>query len=395
MVLLVSAAVFAVAMHGSVVLRAATIETGAVSDQMEARRVARSAAILAVQGLITRPDAGAEPDPRSPLDADPGTPSGDGAEEDEPIELPPIMRALLGEDADLIEDELTSRNESRELSRRTGDSIRRVGNDLLERVGLPAAPLSFFVDGRAIRLTITDATSGINVNNTDEATLRRLFTAHGLSDTEAEALANQILDWIDQDDFVRPRSLETREHARLGVSPRNGEIPSIDELRYLPAMTPQRFERLERDLTVAGAAGPHLPSASPEVLIAHGFSQRDAGIILRLRQANALNPEQPPLELSPSGRELVSNARLEPSSVLRLTIDVFPPAPPALADTATGTLPDGLEGFDVASLGTPRRFRGIAVVGDRSVEHLALRAEAPAVVQPEEPNPRVTTEQPN
>lgn len=383
LVLLVSAAVFAVTMHGAVILRSATVETGAVGGKMEARRAARSAAILAMQGLIARPDSAAEPDPDSPLDADPSSPPGEAERQDEIPELPPIVRALLGDQADQIAEELEERNESRRLTRSTIGNRRTLGNDLLERVGLPSEPLAFVIDKRPVRISMTDAAGGIDVNTADGRTLRRLFEAHGMSPVEAEALANQILDWIDDDGFVRPRSLEAREYARAGVTPRNNPVPSLDELLYLPAMTPELFRELIRDLSVSTPGGPHLPTASREVLLAHGFSPSDTELIIRTRVSGGIDPGAPPLGLSPSGRALLAEARVAPSPFVRLDIDVYPVLPevgdqPMLED---GMRLSDLDEAVLAGLGNPRRFRAVAIVGDRSVEHLAIRS-APARTEP-------------
>jgi len=394
LVLLASAAVLATAMHGAVVMRASTVETAAVTDRAHTQRLARSAAVLVLRGLLSTVG---EPTVAQ-LDAADRARDRAGAagpdDDDEPtpdeIELPPIIRQLLGEQADELEDELTDRNTSRAAARELAGSRRVLGRELLERVGLPGRPLAFALDARPIRVRLTDATAGLNVNEATADQLVRLLLARGLEPALAESIAHQILDWRDEDDFPRNRGAETDRYARLGVAQRNAPFDSLEELLYLPSMSRELLAALENDLSLSGD-GPHLAAASPAVLFAHGFTERDVAIILQRRAIAPIDADDFKNALSPAGTKLLDRARLRTSSLIRVEVEVFErlarlerttsrtgDATRAGAIARTDPNADTLDvavglRFDERDLVAPRRFVGLAVLGDDGLRDLMLR----------------------
>jgi hypothetical protein len=384
LVLLASSAVLATAMHGGLLLRMATVETAASTAEAEAARAARSAAVLTVAGLVARPGDGAGRG-RSGGGGEGGRSSGRGGaadgddevggEEDE-IELPPIIRQLLGEQADDINDALDERSDERAVARSLSGDRASTAGATLEGVDVPGEPMLVVIEGRPVRVTLRDAAGGLNINAADEGQLYRYFVAIGLSDREASSLSQQILDWIDADSVPRRRGAEADAYARIGVTPRNGAVQSLDELLYLPGMSASLLARCVGDLALSGA-GPHLPSASPAVLLGYGFSPRDAGTIVSMRRSGRLEIESLERVLTEAGQALLDDTRVGPSSLIRVSAEVFAPLPVG---------PDGPRHVEVldeapAGLGDARRFEGLAVLGPRGLRELMMRRASPAATE--------------
>jgi general secretion pathway protein K len=72
----------------------------------------------------------------------------------------------------------------------------------------------------------------VDVNESTDDALRRLFAWQGLPPAPADSLVEALLDWRDPDDVPRPSGAEREWYERQGRSPpRNGRLASVDELR--------------------------------------------------------------------------------------------------------------------------------------------------------------------
>ncbi len=85
------------------------------------------------------------------------------------------------------------------------------------------------------RVCLIDEGSKINLNRTDEATLRRIFTNMGVEEPQGGILVDSILDWIDDDDLHRTNGAESDYY--LSLSPpytaKNGPFDAIEELLWV------------------------------------------------------------------------------------------------------------------------------------------------------------------
>jgi general secretion pathway protein K len=93
------------------------------------------------------------------------------------------------------------------------------------------------------RVCLIDEGSKINLNRTDEATLRRIFTNMGVEEPQGGILVDSILDWIDDDDLHRTNGAESDYY--LSLSPpytaKNGPFDAIEELLWVRGVTPELF----------------------------------------------------------------------------------------------------------------------------------------------------------
>ncbi|MCS6926639.1 MAG: general secretion pathway protein GspK [Candidatus Binatia bacterium] len=90
---------------------------------------------------------------------------------------------------------------------------------------------------------VSDEGGKINLNQADEATLRRTFAHLGLDAKLAEALTDAIQDWRDPDPLVRLHGAETDYYRSLPVpySAKDGLFDTPDELLLVRGVTPALF----------------------------------------------------------------------------------------------------------------------------------------------------------
>jgi general secretion pathway protein K len=157
------------------------------------------------------------------------------------------------------------------------------------------------------QVVAVDLNSRLDVNRADEPALEHLLEAGGVPVDRANALADAVLDWIDADDLHRARGAESDDYARLYLDqrPRNGPLPSLDELLLVRGMTPEilygdrgatpgRFaprtaRGVARWLTVEGTGRINLNTAPPEVLGSlPGFEPDVVAIVLDQRRSGPI-----------------------------------------------------------------------------------------------------------
>ena len=140
----------------------------------------------------------------------------------------------------------------------------------------------------------------VDVNFVADDVLLEMLRKAGLPDDEAEGLRDAILDWRDGDDNPRPRGAETPDYAQLPepLSPRNGKLLSIEELRFVKGVTPELFERfLSRVFTVSGNSPQVSYLLAPPVVLRSlpGITPEGAARIVERRAAD---PPLSPAELA-------------------------------------------------------------------------------------------------
>lgn len=135
---------------------------------------------------------------------------------------------------------------------------------------------------------LEDAGARLNLNKASEADLRRLFTSLRIDASQADRMAQTLLDWRDPDDFRRARGAEKAEYvkARATVLPRNGPFVSLHEMRLVQGVTPELYRRVVPFLTVEGSGRVNLSSAPAEVIESlPGMSPELLALILRARRS--------------------------------------------------------------------------------------------------------------
>jgi general secretion pathway protein K len=122
------------------------------------------------------------------------------------------------------------------------------------------------------RFCLEDEGGKINLNAADEATLRGVFTNHGLDPVRSDTIVDSILDWRDGDDLHRINGAESDYYQSLSqpYTAKNGRFDTVEELLWVRGMTPEIF------YGAAGRAG-----------IGNSFSIDNPSDRLNLRTASA------------------------------------------------------------------------------------------------------------
>lgn len=167
------------------------------------------------------------------------------------------------------------------------------------------------VGGACFRVRLADAGARLNVNVAGEDALRRLFEGVGVDSRRADIAAQSVADWIDADDLHRARGAEREHYDRIGAlrGPRNGPIPSVEELLWVQAVHHEMHARIRPYLTVEGDGRIHV-NAAPEAVLAvlPGVTVESARRIAAARARGTVfeNPYEVAAVLSSTGRAALS-----------------------------------------------------------------------------------------
>ncbi|CAN5904824.1 N/A [soil metagenome] len=169
-----------------------------------------------------------------------------------------------------------------------------------------------------------DAGTRLNLNRATEGDIRRLLSSIPLDASEADRLAQRIMDWRDADSFRRSRGMERDDYLRSGarVLPANSEFSQVTELRDVDGVTVALYARLARYFTVSGTGQVNL-NAAPRVVLASlpGLGDEAIAMILRARQGGRplRSMEELTQRLSAGAREAIAEAGNDLSG--RVTFD--------------------------------------------------------------------------
>lgn len=125
------------------------------------------------------------------------------------------------------------------------------------------------IDDRDVDVAIRDATGLVDLNAAGASLLGELHAATGGAASRQQEIVDAILDWRDPDDLMHLHGAEDDDYsaARFGWTSRDAAFSSVDELRYVIGMTPQRFAALAPYVTVySGQAGLNLEYAPPVLI---------------------------------------------------------------------------------------------------------------------------------
>lgn len=119
---------------------------------------------------------------------------------------------------------------------------------------------------RAVRYAVRDATGMIDVNHAGAESLQAVLAEIGVEPDRQDTIIGALLDWRDSDDRTQLHGAEDADYAALGYgwSARDGALLSVEEVRYLPGMTPVLFDDLAPFLTIySGRSDVNLEFAAP------------------------------------------------------------------------------------------------------------------------------------
>jgi type II secretory pathway component PulK len=329
-VLIAAAAVFALAMRAAVVSRGTTIEAHTLERVAQTEREAHAAVVLALRGLIpTNGREGLDNARRASGGGGLGEPSDEPEEDDDgPPELPPELIELLDGMLDEVEEERERQAEEQRRAQRAArdrginSSSAVSAFDVIGELGFPEEPLSVRLETRDYAITLSDAGAVIDINRADERQLTAYFRALEMNAFDAMVLAQQVLDWIDEDDQPREQGAERSAYVGRGVTPRNDAVTSLDELRFVPAMTDEVFAHVRRDFSTAARSRIHAGSASRAVLMSlPGMNADIAERIVRARRSGELTADALDRMIPATMDELRAKLTLGASSLIRAEVE--------------------------------------------------------------------------
>lgn len=148
-------------------------------------------------------------------------------------------------------------------------------------------------------LSVRPTGVGLSVNDASSEELHALFAAAGLMSAAADSLSAAILDWRDSDDALRPAGAERGWYVAAGrVSPRNGDIESLDELAMVRGLESRPdlvalFSVARDRIFISRAPLPvltTLPGMSPSIIALIGQRRRAGDFALDLQTLAAAAP---------------------------------------------------------------------------------------------------------
>jgi general secretion pathway protein K len=125
---------------------------------------------------------------------------------------------------------------------------------------------------------LQDEESKMNLNSvTTPVILARLFQyGAGLSREDAYAIASSLLDWRDEDDYIRPGGAEDDYYQSLDppYRPKNNDLGSLDELLWIKGINHSLLDKMLPYVTLHSSGTINLNTVSPVVLQSLGLGPR-------------------------------------------------------------------------------------------------------------------------
>lgn len=199
--------------------------------------------------------------------------------------------------------------------------------DTLDQVWSRPVPPIELGEGTVL-VTVEDEERKINLNSLilpngnapDEqrlAVFRKLLTILDIDPSIADA----VIDWLDNDDTPRVGGAESSFYLSLPYPYRakNDLFDTLDELRLVRGMTPERFEKLKTFLTIHSSGKVNINTAPKEILMAlsAGRDAADAGEIgaatatqvIEFRKDNPFREPRDIGNVNPSLKDLYDRTR--------------------------------------------------------------------------------------
>jgi general secretion pathway protein K len=125
------------------------------------------------------------------------------------------------------------------------------------------------VDDTIVTLAVRSATGLVDLNAAPADLLDAALTAAGIADTQRRSVVDAILDWRDGDDLRHLDGVEDQDYIAAGLpwTSRDGAIAAVDELRYVPGIGQNEFERLAPLVTVYSESSGVDIELAPPILV--------------------------------------------------------------------------------------------------------------------------------
>jgi general secretion pathway protein K len=170
---------------------------------------------------------------------------------------------------------------------------------------------SLELDGASVEVALFDEQGKIDLNKADPQLLVGMFESVGLSEREALAQADAILDWRDEDELLRPAGAEEAQYRAAGLlGPANRRFEQMEELRQVLGMSEVLYQQVLPMLTLFSNKAEVNPMVAPrEVLLAlPGIRPESIDSYIEERRRKYALGERPPLLTGVDPRLLAPNA---------------------------------------------------------------------------------------
>lgn len=137
-----------------------------------------------------------------------------------------------------------------------------------------------------IKIKIQDNAGLINAHYPDKDRLVSLLNSYTNNLIESQTIFEQILDWQDLDQDVRAHGLEGNQNYIV----RNGNIPDLSDLYFLPSITLPILKILNENTTIH-KQGYFNPTNSPEQLLSALTSSEVAKKVIEMRENRILTKQ--------------------------------------------------------------------------------------------------------
>ena len=148
---------------------------------------------------------------------------------------------------------------------------------------------SFAIGSAVARFTVEDENSKINLNKAELSVLADLFyQVSRLSAEEATQLAQAVLDFRDEDDFVTGENnggseIGSYREAGLAGAPKNHDLELIEELMLVKGVTKEIYGSVADYITIYGNGRVNINTCKKETLVILGLTGSLADKILSMR----------------------------------------------------------------------------------------------------------------
>ncbi|MFZ5465923.1 MAG: general secretion pathway protein GspK [Pseudomonadota bacterium] len=170
--------------------------------------------------------------------------------------------------------------------------------DALKRWRSDGTPYAGQFDGMDLRVAVLDEMGRIDLNEAGDELIGAVLSHAGVLPDQQGALLAAILDFRDEDHEQRLMGAEDDDYRAMGLpyGAKDGDFEDIEELRLVPGMTPEIYERLRPLVTVhSGHGGVNPWVAGRDVLLAlPGATAEAVDAFLVARDLSAMDPGGPP-----------------------------------------------------------------------------------------------------
>ncbi|WP_295430250.1 type II secretion system protein GspK [uncultured Thiodictyon sp.] len=167
------------------------------------------------------------------------------------------------------------------------------------------SPRPWDFDGNALSIAVFNEQSRINLNEASAQVLSALLAALGAPEQEAQAIADAIVDWRDEDDLKLLNGAEASEYESAGraLGPKNAPFVAVEELQQVLGVNREVYQHLAPEVTVDTEGDVvDLTFASAAVIAAQqGIALADAQLQVEQRAGPGVPGAQAPPALNRGG----------------------------------------------------------------------------------------------